>query len=142
MPGKILPDKLVEQLMRSGKTDGEIVKHLRDQENIAVTRQAISAWRRRRGDQKRVMPPKAMPWKLREEHLQTEPARVIRWHARVERGEELTLPDRVRYERALKHLRENDLVFHYDAETEQGWFLVPRRPQDTGIVREPDEVPA
>lgn len=138
MPGKIIPDNLVERLTREGKSDGEIVAYLRDHEHITVTRQGISAWRRRRGDQKRVMPPRAIPWKLRQEHLQTEPARVIRWHARVTRGETLSDGDRLRYEKAIKHLEEHDLVFHYDRDTEQGWFLVPRRPGiDKGIVLEP-----
>lgn len=141
MPGKIIPDKLVERLAREGKTDGQIVTYLRDHENIVVTRQAISAWRRRRGDQKRTMSPRAMPWKLRSEHLQTEPARVIRWHARVERGDPLSPADRVRYERAVEHLKENNLVFHYDPSAPQGWFLVPRRKGiDLGLVREPEGV--
>lgn len=138
MPGKILPDSLLEQLGRRGFTDGEVVKYLREHENIVVTRQAISAWRRRRGEQKRQMPPRAIPWRLRPEHAQSKPARVIRWHARVERGEPLTEEERARYEKALKLLRERDVVFHYDRDTEQGWFLVPRREGiDNGVVREP-----
>lgn len=125
--------------MREGRTDGQIVKHLQTHENIYVTRQAISAWRKRRGADMRPLSPKAVPWNLREEHRQTEPAKVIRWHARVERGEELSPADQVRYDRALEHLRAHDLVFHYEPDTEQGWFLVPRRPGvDTGIVRVPE----
>lgn len=139
MPGKILPDNLVARLMREGKTDGQIVTYLREHENIAVTRQAISAWRRRLGERKRPMAPRAVPWKLRPEHLTSEPARVVRWHARVERGASLSHGERQRYEKALAYLRENDLVFHYDPDSEQGWFLVPRRPGiDTGVVRVPD----
>lgn len=138
MPGKILPDKVLEALMREGKTDGQIVKYLAEHHAITVTRQAISAWRRRRGDDMRPLPPKAMPWRLREEHRQTEPAKVIRWHARLERGEKLGPEDQARHDKALAVLAERNAVFHYDASTPQGWFLVERRPGvDTGIVRDP-----
>lgn len=139
MPGKILPDDLVSRLMCEGKTDGEIVAYLREHENISVTRQAISAWRRRRGERKRQMAPRAIPWNLRPEHIMSEPARVVRWHARVERGDRLSHDERARYEKALNFLRERDLVFHYDPDTPEGWCLVPRRPGiDTGVVRVPD----
>jgi len=140
MPGKILPDGLIARLMREGKTDGDIVRYLAEHEHITVTRQAISAWRKRRGDDMRPRPPKAMPWKLRPEHRQTEPARIIRNHARLERGDTIPEGDMDRYRRAIARLEETGTVFHYDPDTEQGWFLVPRRKGvDKGIVREPDD---
>ena len=139
MPGKILPDHLVQRLLREGKSYGEVVRYLEEHENIVVTRQAISAWRKRRGDDMSFLSPQAMPWKLRDEHRQLEPAKVIRWHARVERGDALTPADQRRYDRAMAHLREHDAVIHYDPDTEQGWFLVPRREGvDTGVVRDPN----
>ena len=139
MAGKVLPDSLLLRLMREGKTDGQIVRYLAEHEDITVTRQAISAWRKRRGDDMRPQAPKALPWTLRPEHRQLEPARVIRWHARVERGEELDPADRVRYDRAMKRLQDDRVVIHYDPDTPQGWFVLPRREGiDLGIIREPD----
>jgi len=48
MPEEILPDDVVGRLARAGMTDDEIVAHLRRNENVLVSREAISAWRRRR----------------------------------------------------------------------------------------------
>lgn len=138
MPAKILSDSLLGRLMREGKTDAQVVRYLAEHENITVTRQAISAWRKRRGQDMRPLSPRAMPWTLREEHRQLEPAKVIRWHARVERGDPIPDADRVRYERAIAVLKERDAVFDYDPNSDHGWRLTPRRPGvDTGIIREP-----
>lgn len=138
MPPKVLPDNLLEQLMRRGLTDREILDYLAEHENIVVTRQAISQWRRRRGQTKRPQAPRAIPWKLRPEDRTSEPVRVIRFHARRNAGLPLT-PDEVnRLERGLEVLDGN--VFHYDPDHPAGpWLIVPPRPGvDTGIVREPN----
>lgn len=139
MPGKVLPDKLIEQWMRSGKTDAEIVRLLVAQENISVTRQAISAWRKRKGMGMKAQPPRAMPWDLRPEHRAMEPARTIRNFARVQRGETLPAEEQQRLDRALAYLDSVGGVYHYDPSFEEGWFVVPRRPgvDDAGIVRVP-----
>ena len=138
MAGKMLPDKLVERLDRENKTDMQIVQHLAEHENVHVTRQAISAWRRRRGLARRQVQPKAVPWKLRPEHVHSALAKAIRIHGMVQQGLTINDDDRARYERVMERLAQDDVVIHYDADTEQGWFLVPRRPGvDDGIVREP-----
>ena len=68
-----------------------------------------------------------------------EPARVIRQKARMDRGEEIPEEERHRVERAIAHLDSVGGVFHYDPNTFEGWFVVPRRPGvDTGIVRVPE----
>lgn len=141
MPGKILPDSQLESWMRAGKTDAEIVRLLQKQENISVTRQAISAWRKRKGDDMRPQSPRAMPWRLRPEHRQLEPARVIRLYARRARGIELTPEDQARLDKAVAYLEEHNAVYHYEPTHPQGpWFAVPRREGvDTGITRNPDK---
>ena len=85
MPGRILPDDLLRRWTREGKTDREMLDLLEDQLNISVTRQAISAWRKRRGMEMNSQPPQAMPWRLRPQHRAAEPARAIRLYARRER---------------------------------------------------------
>lgn len=140
MPGKILPDKQLEQWMREGKTDTQIVQLLQQHPHfITVTRQAISAWRKRRGLQMRPQAPSAMPWRLRPEHRQMEPARVIRLRARLDRGETIPAEEQARLDKAVEYLDSVGGVFHYDPDTLEGWFVVPRRPGvDTGLVRVPD----
>ena len=138
MPGRILPDDLLRRWTHEGKTDREILVLLEEQLNISVTRQAISAWRKRRGTEMKSQPPQAMPWRLRPEHRAAEPARAIRMYARRERGEKIDPEDLARLLRAEEHLHEVDGVFHYDPDTPEGWFVVPRRKGvDTGIFRDP-----
>lgn len=139
MPAPVLPEQTLHRLHREGKSDSQILAYLAEHENVHVTKQAISNWRKRRGIEKATFAKSSFPWTLRPEHRSLEPAKVIRWHARVQRGEPLTPSDRARYERALAHMRAGDLVIHYDPSTERGWMLVPRRKGvDKGIVREPD----
>lgn len=37
----------------------------------------------------------------------------------------------------LAMLEENNAVVHYDPDTEEGFFYVPREPQDDDIIRRP-----
>ena len=136
MPGRILPDDLLRRWTREGKTDREILDLLEQHLNISVTRQAISAWRKRRGMEMNSQPPQAMPWRLRPEHRAKEPARAIRLYARRERGDRIDPEDEVRLRRVEAFLRERGGVFDYDPDTIKGWIIVPRRDGvDTGIFR-------
>jgi hypothetical protein len=138
MPSKIIPDKTVEQLVRSGETDGRIVTWLAEHENITVTRQAIVAWRKRQGASMRPMVDRAVPWKLRPEHVSTEPARAIRWYRRRDEALPLSANELERLERVERHLASVGGVLHYDATTPAGWVIAPRREGiDRGIIREP-----
>lgn len=138
MPGKKLPDALIDRLTREGKTDREILEYLEKHENIVTTRQALSIRRRRRGDGMRPAVTSSIPWKLRQEHTATEPARAIRWHARREAGLPLSPTEERRLDRVVDHLAEVGGVLHYDPNLPDGWVIVPRREGvDTGIVRDP-----
>lgn len=138
MPGKLLPDAKLEELTRSGKTDPEILVWLAENENITVTRQAISAWRKRRGMNMRPASPQRMPWTLKPEHARQEPARAIRWYARREAQLPLAPRDAERLDRVIEHLNAVHGVFFYNPDTPQGWFIVERRDGvDKGIIREP-----
>lgn len=147
MPGKILPDNQIEQWVRAGKKNTEIVRLLEERYHITVTRQAISVWRNRHGDDMAPKPPKRMPWKVREEHRQTTAARAIRASLRQAAGETLPAEEALRLAHATEHLKRiaeeqgwrHGAVFHYDPEAvEGGWLVVERRAGvDTGIVRDP-----
>lgn len=134
----MLPDSKLEQLTREGKTDTEIRRWLSEHENITVTRQAISAWRKRRGMDMRPLV-RTMPWAVKPEHARMEPARVIRWHARAEQGLPLSPVEQHRLDRAVEHLRSVGGVFHYEPDTDPYWFIVEARQGiDTGVIRVPD----
>lgn len=137
MPKKLIPDSEVEQLMRAGKTDAQILEILERDHHITVTRQALSAWRKRRGLDARPQVTGAVPWTLRPEHRNSEMAKVLRWHARDKAGLTLRDDERYRMQRVAAILDERDAVLWYDPASEDGWVLVPRRKGvDTGLVHE------
>lgn len=140
MPGKVLPDSLIDQLVRAGKSDADIRRYLQEHENITVTRQAISVWRKRRGDEsRRPAMVKAIPWRLRPEHMMSEPARAIRWQARLDAGLPISEAEERRLAKVKAELDAVGGVLVYDADHPAGWGVVPRREGvDLGLIREPD----
>lgn len=137
----------MRQWVREGKTNAEIVRLLAEREGVSVSRQAISVWKRRAGVEMKDQPAKGMPWKVKEEHRQLEAARAIRNFNRVRRGDTLPEREQRRLDKAIESLAEiaseqgwkHGAVFHYEPDTDSGWFVVARRPGvDKGIVREPD----
>ena len=80
----------------------------------------------------------AVPWTLRPEHVNTEPARAIRWYRRRELGLPLSDIETTRLDRVVAHLDHAGGVLHYEPTAPQGWVIAPRRPGiDLGIVRVP-----
>lgn len=136
MPKKIIPDYKVKQLLRAGKTHQEIVDVLFREDNISVTPQAISAWAKRNGIDVESRNRTGYPWRIAPEHRQMLPVRVIQWYNRREAGEKLPAGAERRLNAALKKLQENDAVFHYDADTPEGWWTVPRQPGDHPVYRD------
>lgn len=146
MPAKVIPDSEVEQLLRQGKTDREIVEYLEQNQHITVTRNAIAAWRRRRGmDLKRNRYSELLPWRVKMEHTNLFVPKVLRTEARLRAGEEvppLYLGYLERFkDRLAQAFDGRGGVVHYDPDTEEGWWIVERRPGvDTDMIRNP-EVP-
>lgn len=144
MGAKVLPDSEVEQLLRQGKTDEQVVEYLAKHHHISITRSAVGMWRKRRGIP-RVIPryDDLIPWQVKVEHAGMYIPRMLRLEARQRRGKELQLKDRQRVEAFKRKLDDQDAVVHYDPDTEQGWWFVRRRPGiDTDIIRRPDQPPS
>lgn len=80
-----------------------------------------------------------LPWTVRKEHLMATEARMLRAYGRLRAGEAMAPDTAERLASWMRKLDEMDAVVHYDPETEQGFFLVPRRPGDDGYTRRPDE---
>ena len=79
-----------------------------------------------------------IPWDVREQHLVLLPMRMF--HAKTRRDRRLPVnPDQL--QRLLeweKLLKEQNLVVHYEPNTDQGFFYVPAREGiDNGLIREP-----
>ena len=127
-----------EQMLRDGKTQQEVA------ERFGVTQPAINRaiWRGRIKDityDKATMDESGVPWHpVRPEHRSRYLVRMIRAAARRDRGESNSPVIEAQLDNFLKHMEELDAVVHYDPDTDEGFFRVPRRHGvDTGIVRDP-----
>jgi hypothetical protein len=64
---------------------------------------------------------------------------MLRTEARRRAGKQLRKEERVRLDAWLRRLARENIVLHYDPDTDEGWFYVPRRPGvDTDIIRVPE----
>ncbi|MEU6056997.1 hypothetical protein [Streptomyces sp. NPDC047097] len=79
-----------------------------------------------------------IPWAMEKGHRQLYPVIMLRIEARMKAGMEVPEDSLKRLEAWKKSLTENNAVVHYDPETEEGFFYVPREEQDgDGLIREP-----
>lgn len=108
--------------------------------NIEVTPNVFGNLRRRLGLELRpARDNDLIPWHVRADHRWAYPLAMLRTEARRRAGARLTPTDERRLSTWLKHLRERDLVVHYDPTTAEGFHYVPRRPGiDVDVVRRPD----
>lgn len=144
MPAKLIPDSEVAQLCRQGKTDKEIAEYLLEHLNVALTPNAITRWRRRQGmDTRRHRYTDLIPWRVKVEHAWLYIPKLLRWESRLRAGLPVSDRDRQRLDEFKAKL---DAAFdgrggvvHYDPETQEGWWVVERRPGiDTDMIRNPD----
>jgi hypothetical protein len=134
-----LDDNKVEQLLRSGWTQGQVVKWYAEQ-GVKVTQSAISqaiSSGRIKVDTNRNSG--AIPWTLKPEHRHLHAARMLRTLARQEAGREIGPSLRTQVKTWKEGLELENSVITYDPETPEGFWRVPRRPGiDLWWVREPD----
>jgi hypothetical protein len=107
--------------------------------NIVTTPSLWANFRRRKGLSARIVrDDNLIPWEVRPEHRWAYPLALLRMEARRRSGVVLSQRDEDR----LRHFTEqrltpDDLVIHYDPDTEDGFFLIPRQPGDKDLVHEP-----
>lgn len=108
--------------------------------NIATTLTMWGNFRRRRGIPKRIVrDDNLIPWLVEEQHRWAYPVAMLRTEARRRGGAELTETDESRLKAWKDRLEAEDLVVHYDPNTDSGFFYVDRRPGvDLDLIREPD----
>ncbi|WP_406409667.1 hypothetical protein OG923_12705 [Streptomyces halstedii] len=78
-----------------------------------------------------------IPWAVKKEHRQPYPIVMLRVEARKRAGLPLDEDKTKRLASWLKMLEDNNAVVHYDPDTEEGWFYVPREESDDDIIRRP-----
>lgn len=87
---------------------------------------------------KRVRYSDEIPWQVAKKDNRHYYLDNLRRWAQVNRGKELSIGDKVEYDRFVRALERDDVVIDYDPE--EGWRKVPRRHGiDTGWIRLTDE---
>lgn len=141
MPGsKIQNEQEVLKWFEQGRTYAWMVEEYRRKYNIETT---ISMWgnfRRRHGLERRLAwDDQLIPWVVELQHRYDYPILMLRKEARRRAGFPLPEGSDREVDAWLAGMKRDGTVLHYDPDTEQGWFYVPRREGvDKDIIREPD----
>lgn len=80
-----------------------------------------------------------IPWKVKEEHRWSYALSMLRVESRLRNGATVRHEDMSRLLSWKAKVDESGTVVHYDPDTEQGFWMVPRRPGiDEDLIRVPD----
>ena len=140
MPAPVLPQKKVEQLLRQGLGPSAIARILETEDFIKVTPESISMFRNRRGLQRsKARYTDLLPWTIQPAHRNLYVAKCLRLEGQRRAGGEMSAAKTAELQRRLDKLADEDVVVHYDPDTEAGWFYVPRRHGiDEDLIRNPE----
>ncbi|MGW3336222.1 hypothetical protein ACWDCL_01910 [Streptomyces sp. NPDC001009] len=140
MPSKIQDEAEVRRWFEEGLTYTEMQAIYREKYNIETSVPMWSAWRRRNGIERRnLRDAELIPWRVKEEHRHKYPAIMLRAEARSRAERKVSDRDMGRLKAWKQWLGEENLVVHYDADTSDGFFYVPREETDADLVRRPPE---
>jgi hypothetical protein len=78
-----------------------------------------------------------IPWALEKQHRHKMDVQMLRAESRRRRGEDLPAVTARKLGAWTRRLQDENAVIHYDPGTEQGFFWIPREPQDDDIIRRP-----
>ncbi|WP_438470804.1 hypothetical protein [Streptomyces asiaticus] len=139
MPSSKIQDEAeVIRWFEEGKTYQWMVDEYWRKYGIKTVPSMWGNFRRRKGLERRIVrDDDLIPWEVREEHRWKYAVMMLRVVARQRAGHELTETDKVRLESWLAMLEEEDAVVHYDPDTEDGFFYVPRQEGDDDIIHRP-----
>ncbi|MEV0437799.1 hypothetical protein AB0I84_00715 [Streptomyces spectabilis] len=135
---KIVDEDEVIQWFFEGKTYAWMIETYKEKYNTETTKAMWSTFRRRKKLPRRnVRNAELIPWKVEEEHRYEYPVMMLRAEGRRRAGKKLTETDEKRLTSWKKELRAKGLVVHYDPETPDGWFLIPRTEDDDELIHPP-----
>lgn len=147
---KLPSDQELKRLyVDEGMTQKEIAQHVFETTGEKVTRSAVSLALAAAGLTNPVRYSELIPWRVKAEHGNEYPLRMLRAEARRRRGYVPPTPEKAAaWEREqakldawLAQLRAENAVVHYQANTPEGFHYVEPRPGiDDDLIRVPDEV--
>lgn len=139
-PRLVPSDSVLEQwYVEEGLTQQQIVDRIWDQDKVRVARTTVAVALSRAGLTDRIRYDDQIPWRVRVEHSSHNLVNILRSAAREARGLPLTPTSQANLDSFRRRQEEEDCVIAYVPETEQGWWLVRRRPAplDRGLIRDP-----
>lgn len=138
---KIVDETEVKRWFEEGRTYQEMVDTYAEKYDIAIGVSAFANFRRRHGLELRITRDEDLiPWAVLRTHRYANQVNMLRTEARRRANAALTEREERVLTSWLRGLERDDVVVHYDPDTEQGWFYVPRLPSDDDIIRRPEHV--
>ncbi|AKY03785.1 immunity repressor [Streptomyces phage Verse] len=137
---KIQDEGEVIRWFEEGKTYQWMVEEYRRKYNIETVPSLWGNFRRRRGLQRRITRnDELIPWQIKPEHRWLYPVGMLRVEARRrEKGEAaLSELEATRLGAWKQMLQDQNAVVHYDPDTEEGFFYIPRQEGDGDLVHKP-----
>lgn len=135
---KIQDEQEVIRWFEEGKTYRWMIDEYKRKYNIETVPSMWGNFRRRRGLDRRITrDDDLIPWFVKEEHRWLYPLAMLRLEARLRDGRKLSDPDKARLDSWKEMLTEQDAVVHYDLDTEEGFFYVPRQAGDDDLIHRP-----
>lgn len=135
---KIQDEQEVIRWFEEGRTYAWMTEQYKKKYGIDTGSSMWGNFRRRRGLDRRITrDDDLIPWFVKEEHRWKYPVAMLRVEARVRDNQEVSETDLARLTSWKEMLEEENAVVHYDPDTEDGFFYVPREPGDTDIIRKP-----
>ncbi|MEU7400097.1 hypothetical protein [Streptomyces sp. NPDC044948] len=141
MPAKkIQDDGEVIRWFEQGWTYDEMSAEYLRKYNIEMKPSAWGNFRYRKGLARRIARDDVLiPWAVKKEHRTLYPLMMLRLEGRKRAGLPIDEDKRKRLESWHQMLKEENAVVHYDPDTTEGFFYVPREADDKDIIREPEK---
>lgn len=140
---KIVDEGEVIRWFEEGRTYAWMIEEYRRKYNIETVPSMWGNFRRRRGLQRRITRnDELIPWAVKPEHRWLYPIAMLRAEARRrEKGEEaLSELEKLRLPSWKKMLEEEGAVVHYDPDTDEGFFYIPRQEGDDDLIHKPKKI--
>ena len=135
---KIVNESEVIHWFEEGKTYAWMVEEYRRKYNIETVPSMWGNFRRRRGLDRRITRnDDLIPWAVAPQHRWAYSVQMLRSEGRRREGKTLREIERIRLEAWLRGLETDNVVIHYDPDTEEGFFRIPRTKADDDIIRRP-----
>jgi hypothetical protein len=135
---KIQDEGEVIRWFEEGRTYHWMVDEYKRKYNIETVPSLWGNFRRRRGlDRRIVRNDDLIPWHVKPEHRWLYPVAMLRIEARSRAGAPLNDDEKKRLASWKQMLSDNNAVVHYDPDTDEGFFYVPRSQGDDDLIHKP-----